>query len=268
MLRTTICKKDFRYLQTHLKVLKQKGKQKKQTFYNMGDKENEIYPNNSDSQNNNWKTVGKSITSWSFGLAGIGSLHALKTGKPFLATAISFFGYGFVVSSAFFVSREVLFGEDIRIYKRVDNMHGRSFQTYPVTYTAVSGALTGAVAGALTGVNINRTITGAVIVSALTSSFHIGSNLVRTFLPELLSSNTQTQRVKRNKPEGEEFLWRKKIPSWSPIQVYSKEENQERERRTLEAAELEKDVELLRYKVETLKRVKEIYEAKQSRTSA
>lgn len=211
------------------------------------------------------KSVLSPITGWSFGMGVIGILNSLKTGRPFMVSGVTYFGYGFVLSSAFFVSRELLFGNDIRLYKYVDRVKKNRVETYPVMYTAVSGGIAGALAGLITSGNIARCLTGAIIFAAGTSAFHLAGNSVRYYIPELMNHKSNVGH--KNSPRENEFSWRKYIPSWSPIQIYSKEENEQRKKATIDAIALEQEVEELRYKVETLRRVKELYAKKQQEES-
>lgn len=162
----------------------------------------------------------------------------------------------FIGSAVFFSSRELLFGEQIYLISKIDELDGKKFSIYPVQYTAIPGLFTGLILG-LPSLSLHKCLLTSITFGAATSGIHLFNNILKSTSPISLTETNKTGDTSKSK----EFSWRNKIPEWSPIRVYSKEEYDLRNQRILELKQLEKEIEEMKIKIRTLKRVKEIVES-------
>lgn len=176
------------------------------------------------------------------------SLSTIKKAGYSLRTSL-------LASTVFFSTRELLFGEQIYLIRKIDELDGKTFSIYPIQYTTIPGLFTGLVLG-LPSLSVHKCLLSSLTFSVLSSGIHFFNNLLKSTSPMTLTD----ENITRNTSTSQEFTWRNKIPEWSPIRIYSKEEYELRNQKILELKQLEKEIEEMKIKIRTLKRVKEIVE--------
>jgi len=227
-----------------------------------------------------WMKVYGRVVGWSAGGSVLGAAHALTTGRSVIPNALLFAGYTTIVSGAYFVSREALFGREVERFRQESLALGlpeAKARDYPWRWDVLCGGISGAIFGSLVGQNRKMVALGSGLFAVAALALRAGSAASSDYiLPRILpAEQVQMERIRRRQvltekevhdlEEQEEQIRQStkpwlfsKLPDWSPVQAYTKSDKQKIEEDKEYEKWLESEVEATRVSVGIKRRLQQL----------
>lgn len=227
-----------------------------------------------------WMKVYGRVVGWAAGGSVFGAAHALTSGRSVIPNALVFAGYTTIISGSYFVSRELFFGREIERFRRESLALGLTeakARDYPWRWDVLCGAISGALFGSLVGQNRKMLLLGSGVFATAALALRAGSAAASDYiLPRVLPvEQIQMERARRRQVLSEQEVvaletreeeirketkpWLfSKLPSWSPVQVYTQSDKRKIDEDKEYEQWLESEVDAMRVTVGIKRRLKQL----------